>query len=68
MNQAFQFGDTFDWNQLEYENSCDSSTVRMLIGEFTSGISTVARLASAARDVQQRGVIFSTWAVTNLYF
>ena len=45
-NTAFNLGDEFQWNQLEYENTCDSETVQSLIGPMMGDLSSVGFIAA----------------------
>jgi hypothetical protein len=44
-NDAFNLGDSFEWNQLEYENACDSAAVTALIGPMMGELSSVGFIA-----------------------
>ena len=44
-NEAYGLGDDFLFSSLDYENACDSSTVRSLIGPMMGGLSSVGFIA-----------------------
>jgi len=40
-NDEFNLGDSFSWGSLEYDNACDSSVVKALIGPMMGGLTSV---------------------------
>jgi len=44
-NDAFNLGTEFDWNELEYDNACDSAAVKALIGPMMGDLTSVGFIA-----------------------
>lgn len=45
-NDQFNLGEEFDWASLEYEQQCDSDTVKALIGPMMGELSTIGFIAA----------------------
>ena len=45
-NDAFSLGESFQWDSLEYENACDSSAVKVLIGPMMGDLSTIGFISA----------------------
>lgn len=45
-NEAFNLGNDFEWSSLEYDQQCDSSAVKALIGPMMGELSTIGFIAA----------------------